>query len=149
MKLGDCLESHYGSTSIRNNHSKTSSTLNQINGSCGRQQFDNQQSQLYQNVLDRLTSRVIDIASIEKSCEQADLTDREQAYRDKLKAIRRQIVLPSNSMPKLSGNEYPQKTKDPIPMEDYKFITEISIKLNNAIEEGFKIHCDEPFVNFT
>ncbi|OTF82338.1 hypothetical protein BLA29_004302 [Euroglyphus maynei] len=112
-----------------------------------QQQTTNQQNQLYQNVLDRLISRVIDIASIEKSCEQADLTDREQAYRDKLFAIRRHFTLPSNSMRTITGTtDYPHKNKDPMPMDDYKLITELALNMNVAIQDGFKIECDEPFV---
>lgn len=96
---------------VNNNHNVNQSYQNQnipnqINGSNAKQQqTENQQNQLYQNVLDRLTSRVIDIAAIEKSCEQADLTDREQTYRDKLMAIRRHVTLPSNSTTLITGSK--------------------------------------------
>ncbi|KAH7638956.1 uncharacterized protein LOC124491156 isoform X1 [Dermatophagoides farinae] len=145
-------DSHYGSTMVNNNHNVNQSYQNQnipnqINGSNAKQQqTENQQNQLYQNVLDRLTSRVIDIAAIEKSCEQADLTDREQTYRDKLMAIRRHVTLPSNSTTLITGGDYPHKNKDPMPMDDYKLITELALNLNAAILDGFKIQCDEPFV---
>src|SRR5699024_2836191 len=61
--------------------------------------FDDAQNQLYQNVLDRLTSRMIDISSIDKPYEQADLTDREQAIYDKLSTVRKSVELPSNHRP--------------------------------------------------
>ncbi|KAH9417881.1 hypothetical protein DERP_013143 [Dermatophagoides pteronyssinus] len=148
-------DSHYGSTMVNNNYNVNQSypnqnIPNQMNGSNIKQQqlqqTTNQQNQLYQNVLDRLTSRVIDIAAIEKSCEQADLTDREQTYRDKLMSIRRHVTLPSNSAATIQAADYPHKNKDPMPMDDYKFITELALNLNAAIQDGFKIHCDEPFV---
>lgn len=91
---------NYGSAGINTNSYQN---LHQLNGANNKQQNENQQNQLYQNVLDRLTSRVIDISSIEKSCEQADLTDREQAYKDKMMSIRRHVTLPSNANVTITG----------------------------------------------
>lgn len=104
---------NYGSAGINTN---SHPNLHQLNGA-NKQQNENHQNQLYQNVLDRLTSRVIDISSIEKSCEQADLTDREQAYKDKMMTIRRHVTLPSNANVTIIGNLI-----YPISLNHFKFI---------------------------
>lgn len=60
---------------------------------------ENSQSRLYNRVLDQLSARVIDISSLEKSGEQADLTDREQAIHKKLSTVRKTVVLETNKPP--------------------------------------------------
>lgn len=73
------------------------STGNGVYGSVASD--ENSQSRLYNRVLDQLSARVIDISSLEKSGEQADLTDREQAIHKKLSTVRKSVVLETNKPP--------------------------------------------------
>ncbi|KAH9395026.1 hypothetical protein TYRP_005093 [Tyrophagus putrescentiae] len=110
---------------------------------------ENSQSRLYNRVLDQLSARVIDISSLEKSGEQADLTDREQAIHKKLSTVRKTVVLETNKPPTpVPGPkiDHSTRSRDPVPMEDYRLITSLALKTAAAVEHGFRIHNAEPFV---
>lgn len=97
MVVGDRRDS-YLNTGFAINHNYGST---QANGP--KQDDDQSQARLYNRVLDELSSRVIDISSIEKSGEQADLTDRENAIHKKLSTVRRTLLLDINKpMPSIS-----------------------------------------------
>ena len=125
---------------------------------------------MYNRVLNQLSSRVIDISSIEKSGEQADLTDREYIINQKLSSVRRSVMLDSKKTTPsrmfysvfyhnflfllnafvyyyhLGSDHSLFKSREPIPMDDYRLIINIAAKSATAVEYGFRIHDSEPFV---
>ncbi|KAJ6219239.1 hypothetical protein RDWZM_005051 [Blomia tropicalis] len=126
------------------------SVSNQVYGSIQanglRQASEDLQNQMYNRVLNQLSSRVIDISSIEKSGEQADLTDREYIINQKLSSVRRSVMLDSKKTTPSRSDHSLFKSREPIPMDDYRLIINIAAKSATAVEYGFRIHDSEPFV---
>lgn len=68
----------------------------QTNGIVQQTKQERDRNEHYQTVLERLSSRVIDISLYEKSLEQVDLTDREQQLHERLSRVYKPVRINSN-----------------------------------------------------